>query len=677
MASASAGSPRHVPPARPARRRAVPADAAGRAARRDPRRDRARRLRRALPAALGARGALRPAVPARRAEQPAPDGQARGAARARSSTATGELLVDNRPSTAVQLWPADLPGQVVLAAPRAAPALAGARRAGRGDAARRSPAREGDPLTPVTVKEKRAPRRRSTTSTSTRDKFPGLRIADSLRPHVPARARSPRSSSATSPRSRRSSSSGKPAGIAAGDKVGQTGHRGRVRRLPPRRAGRAAAARRLARHAARPADAVASCRGRATRCASRSTSGCRRPRSEALAYGIQRARDSNCYGCWDANGGAIVALDPHDGSVLALASSPTYQPERLRGPRDDEGARRAGADAGHRAREELPRAQPGARRRLPAGLDVQAGHRDRRDAGAPRRRRTTLLPCTGTYTVAGRHGRTSLQELGPVRQPGRWICRRRSRTRATRTSTSSATTSTTLPPERGHPLQAWASRFGFGRPTGHRRRPRVERPPADARVAAEALQDRARQAVEAGRLDPARDRPEGPARDADADGALLRADRERRQARDAAPAPRRPADGDRAARRRIRRLRAAQQINVDPAALDVVRRGLYEATHASFGTSSAVFGSFPVAIAGKTGTAEKAVDSGRRHRAPVQPVVVVRLRAVRQADARRLRADRERRPRRHGRGARRAEGVRAVLPREGARARRPIRLSGD
>ena len=64
-----------------------------------------------------------------------------------------------------------------------------------------------------------------------------------------------------------------------------------------------------------------------------------RAAQNALAYGIQLARDSNCYGCWDANGGAIVALDPHDGSVLALASSPTYKPGRLLGPRDDEGAR--------------------------------------------------------------------------------------------------------------------------------------------------------------------------------------------------------------------------------------------------------------------------------------------------------------------------------------------------
>ncbi len=47
---------------------------------------------------------------------------------------------------------------------------------------------------------------------------------------------------------------------------------------------------------------------------------------------------------------------------------------------------------------------------------------------------------------------------------------------------------------------------------------------------------------------------------------------------------------------------------VDPAALQVIRDGLYSATHSTFGTSSGVFGSFPVAVAGKTGTAEKVVQ---------------------------------------------------------------------
>ena len=46
---------------------------------------------------------------------------------------------------------------------------------------------------------------------------------------------------------------------------------------------------------------------------------------------------------------------------------------------------------------------------------------------------------------------------------------------------------------------------------------------------------------------------------------------------------------------------------VDPAALQVVREGLYSATHSSFGTSSGVFSAYPISIAGKTGTAEEVV----------------------------------------------------------------------
>ena len=51
-----------------------------------------------------------------------------------------------------------------------------------------------------------------------------------------------------------------------------------------------------------------------------------------------------------------------------------------------------------------------------------------------------------------------------------------------------------------------------------------------------------------------------------------------------------------------------KEVGVDKAALDVVRQGLYAATHAVEGTSSGVFGRFPVPIAGKTGTAEKVVN---------------------------------------------------------------------
>jgi penicillin-binding protein 2 len=51
----------------------------------------------------------------------------------------------------------------------------------------------------------------------------------------------------------------------------------------------------------------------------------------------------------------------------------------------------------------------------------------------------------------------------------------------------------------------------------------------------------------------------------------------------------------------------AKDLGLNPTALRVVQDGLYAATHESYGTSSGIFGSFPIPIAGKTGTAEKFV----------------------------------------------------------------------
>src|SRR2546430_12608401 len=55
---------------------------------------------------------------------------------------------------------------------------------------------------------------------------------------------------------------------------------------------------------------------------------------------------------------------------------------------------------------------------------------------------------------------------------------------------------------------------------------------------------------------------------------------------------------------------APEPTNVDAQALAVVRDGLYQATHDTLGTSSAIFGGFPIPISGKTGTAEKVIDPG-------------------------------------------------------------------
>ena len=46
-------------------------------------------------------------------------------------------------------------------------------------------------------------------------------------------------------------------------------------------------------------------------------------------------------------------------------------------------------------------------------------------------------------------------------------------------------------------------------------------------------------------------------------------------------------------------------IGLDANHIRVVQEGLFDATHAEYGTSSSTFGKYPIPIAGKTGTAEK------------------------------------------------------------------------
>jgi penicillin-binding protein 2 len=61
----------------------------------------------------------------------------------------------------------------------------------------------------------------------------------------------------------------------------------------------------------------------------------------------------------------------------------------------------------------------------------------------------------------------------------------------------------------------------------------------------------------------------------------------------------------------VRRLRFRPRARLHLTDVWAIRDGLYAATHAAFGTSSAVFGDFPVPVAGKTGTAQ--TPSGSDH----------------------------------------------------------------
>jgi penicillin-binding protein 2 len=50
---------------------------------------------------------------------------------------------------------------------------------------------------------------------------------------------------------------------------------------------------------------------------------------------------------------------------------------------------------------------------------------------------------------------------------------------------------------------------------------------------------------------------------------------------------------------------APQSVGLDPTYLAAVQDGLWQATHSQGGTATGVFGTFPIQIAGKTGTAQK------------------------------------------------------------------------
>ena len=72
-----------------------------------------------------------------------------------------------------------------------------------------------------------------------------------------------------------------------------------------------------------------------------------RAAEDALRYGIGLAHENDH---WAANGGAIIAMDPRDGAILAMASSPTFKPSVYVGKPDPKKLRPLlDADAAQRA----------------------------------------------------------------------------------------------------------------------------------------------------------------------------------------------------------------------------------------------------------------------------------------------------------------------------------------
>jgi penicillin-binding protein 2 len=327
-----------------------------------------------------------------------------------------------------------------------------------------------------------------------------------------------------------------------------------------------------------------------------------RAAERALQYGIRLAHAD---GHWLANGGAIVAMNPSTGEILAMASSPTYKPSVFIG-------RTTAKKLAPLLDPKVAQAQnyPGLNR-VTEGLYPPGSTFKPVTALAAMQQRLIspfqTLQCTPTYKV---HGQVFKNWDPFANQP------------MTLPEALAASCDTYfyqlgyafygLPSSEGHPLQGWASRFGFGQPTG-----------IDVGPEQEGLLPTPewRQSTYTKKADPCCwevDRLWKPG-----DSIQLAIGQ-----KDLLVTPLQmvrfyslianggslvephvlyavdePGSG-----RHYLNPPAPKPSNVDPAALAVVRDGLYRATHASYGTATSVFGNFPVPIAGKTGTAEKVVQ---------------------------------------------------------------------
>jgi penicillin-binding protein 2 len=329
---------------------------------------------------------------------------------------------------------------------------------------------------------------------------------------------------------------------------------------------------------------------------------------KGLAEGIRLARAD---GQWAAAGGAIVALDPNDGSILAMASSPTYPPSVYSGRVTQKALAGLGLTAKTAQAANYPSLDRATMALYPPGSTfkpVTALAAMQTHVISP----YSYLPCTGTYVSPDDKSHHPFHNWDPT------ISQQMDMPTALAYSCDTyfyqlGNAFFELPKDRGQPLQQWANVFGFGARTG------VDVGPEEGGLVP-TIAWRQRQYSQ--RRDPCcwqvdqLWKPGNSIQLAIGQGDLLVTPLQMARFyslianggnlvtphllmdvenpnHTVVPTPALP---------------SPHPTNVDPGALQVVREGLWEATHLSFGTSYPVFGQFPVSIAGKTGTAEKVVQ---------------------------------------------------------------------
>jgi penicillin-binding protein 2 len=509
----------------------------------------------------------------------------------------GKVIVDNVAGTAVKLWVGDLPRNRRYAVIRH---LADVLRVSPLRLAKEVDERIADPLNPITVKTAVGEDQVAYLYEHASE-FPGVQIQQTYLRHYPYQSLAAQVLGYVGEVSQGELDS-KPTVYKPGDKVGKTGVESRDDEYLRGDAGQAEI--RVdsmgrpqgplqLRREARPGKAV-----RLT-----IDVGLQRAAEQALRYGISTARADESY---YADGGAIVALDPNDGAVLAMASSPTYKPSVYVGRVDPKKI------------EPLVNDKVAKEKNYPGINRVTSGVYPPGSTWKPVTALAAMqehvlqpyqaLQCTPTATYG--LDKQEFRNWDPyVNQPMTLV---EALARSCDTYFYQLGYQFYLEGDAGrNRMQQWAKKFGFGVPTGFDlggEQTGLVPTPAWRKKAFKGDWDRAwnpgnsiqlsigQQDVQVTPLQMARFYA------MIANGGKLVTPYVVSQVETAAPNGQSPVVERRFA------PDPPKAVGVDPAALAVVRDGLYSATHSTYGTSSGVFASFPIPIAGKTGTAEKVVQ---------------------------------------------------------------------
>jgi penicillin-binding protein 2 len=524
----------------------------------------------------------------------------------------GRALVTNIPGTAVELHPGDLP-DTWKARYAELKRLSQILHVPVKQMLHSIKLREGDPVTPVVVREDVKRTAPINYLYEHQDEFPGVTVADTFLRGYPQGDLAAQLLGYVNEISPQQLKRLQDKGYAAGDKIGGSGVEGTYDSYLRGRAGLAQLR----------VDSLGRARSQlqTKRPAAQGESikltldvGLQRAAENAIRFGINQALLNHQ---WQAAGGAIVALDPRDGAIRALASYPTYYPRVYTGHVTTKRLAAAGLTPSTAEQHNYPGLNRAISGVYPSGSTFKPvtalAALETHVLPSP----STSLPCTGSYTVQSQFAGGKPQvfhNVDPfIDEP---------MTLPTALSVSCDTWFYELgyrfykePPSAGHPLQAWAARFGFGRKTGvdvgpessgllptpeWRRRTftaktdpgswQVDREwkPGDSIQLAIGQKDLLVTPLQMARFYALI-----------ANGGKLVRPHVVQDVQQGGGTPRSPA--------RVVHTFAppALPVGLDPLYLQAVQDGLYQATHTTTGTAFGVFGNFPIVIAGKTGTAQK------------------------------------------------------------------------